>query len=244
MEKICEDRVFKYKNRYLIYALHKQADSKKLVFVFSGVDSTPGACRMSYFALGKSLNANVVHIMDNYGTHGCYLLSVGGDQQIRNVVLQLIKTLQQELVCNDIYFIGTSKGATEAIIYSLIVGEGTVICGEPQVKLGDFIFNNEFGTLEQWRSLAYAITGRVDEADRAHLNEMIPDIVLRYGYRYRGTMEVHVGNTGYYQNHVKYLVDYMNDAGLSKCIKVVSHDFKQHNDVVGVFYAALESSFG
>jgi hypothetical protein len=30
---------------------------------------------MSYFALGASLDATVVHIMDNFGAHGCYLLS-------------------------------------------------------------------------------------------------------------------------------------------------------------------------
>lgn len=142
--------LFKFKNRYLIYSLKKRP-VETLTFIFSGVDATSGFCRMSYYGLREQLNSNVVHIMDNYGAHGCYLLSIAGDRQVRNAVVSLIRSLQTELgISNDkTYFVGTSKGATTAIAYALMVGGGVVVAGEPQIMLGDFIFNKNWMELEQ-----------------------------------------------------------------------------------------------
>ncbi|THJ23347.1 MAG: hypothetical protein CAF45_008100 [Nitrospira sp. CG24E] len=233
----CEDRLYKFKNRYAIYTVRPRPSSKKLAFVFSGVDATPGTCRMSYFALGETLDATVVHIMDNFGAHGCYLLSIAGDAQIRNAVIALIRLLQEEFACTEkqTYFLGTSKGATTAIAYALMTGGGNVLCGEPQILLGDFIFSERWQELEQWRSLAYAMTGRVSPADRPLLNRVVLDIVERYGSRFKGEITIHVGDTGYLEKHISHLQSLSSELGFDKKIHIESHAFTKHDEVVPVF---------
>lgn len=240
-----DDRLFKFKNRYIIHAVKRRSQSNSLVIVFSGVDATSSFCRMSHYGLREHLDANVVHVMDNFGAHGCYLLSIAGDQQIRNAVISLIRSLQNEMsVCNEnTYLVGTSKGGTTAIVYALMIGGGTVIAGEPQVRLGDFVYNPRWRDLEQWRSLAYAMLGRVCEEDRAYLNEMIADIAMRYGSRFSGKIIVHCGNTGYWENHVSHLCALAATAGFSEKVVCLKHSFSEHNDVVPVFSEALVNIF-
>jgi hypothetical protein len=242
---MCQDRLHKFKNRYVTYTVRPRPDSKKLAFVFSGVDATPGTCRMSYFALGEKLDATVVHIMDNFGAHGCYLLSVAGDQQIRNAVIALIRLLQEEFSCTDkqTYFLGTSKGATTAIVYALMTGGGNVLCGEPQILIGDFIFSERWQELEQWRSLAYAMLGRVDPCDRPLLNRVVLDIVERYGSRFKGEIAIDVGDTGYLEKHVSHLQALSRDLGIDNRIHIKCHEFTKHDEVIPVFLEAAENAF-
>lgn len=241
---ICQDRLHKFKNRYLTYTVRPRPDSKKLAFVFSGMDATPGTCRMSYFALGDTLDATVVHIMDNFGAHGCYLLSIAGDHQIRNAVISLIRLLQEEFACKEkqTYFLGTSKGATTAIVYALMTGGGTVLCGEPQILLGDFVLSERQLVLEQMRSVAYAMTGRVNPADRSVLNRVVLDIAERYGPRFRGEITIHVGNTGYLQNHVSHLQVISRELGFDNKIHIKCHEFVKHEEVIPIFLEAAASA--
>jgi hypothetical protein len=241
---ICQDRLYKFKNRYLTYTVRPRQDSKKLAFVFSGMDATPGTCRASYFALGDTLDATVVHIMDNFGAHGCYLLTVAGDTQIRNAVIALIRLLQKEFACTDkqTYFLGTSKGATTAIAYALMTGGGTVLCGEPQILLGDFILSERQLVLEQMRSVAYAMTGRIDQCDRPVLNRVVLDIAEQYGPRFRGEITIYVGNTGYLQKHVSHLQALSTELGFANKIHVKCHEFTKHEEVIPVFLEAAASA--
>lgn len=233
----CQDRLFKFKNRYLIHTVHPNPISKKLAFVFSGLDTTAGTCRMSYFALGKTLDATVVHIMDNFGAHGCYLLSVAGDHQIRNAVISIIRLLQKEFSCTheQTFFLGTSKGATTAIAYALMAGGGNVLCGEPQILLGDFIFSERWQELEQWRSLAYAMMGRVNPSDRPLLNQVVLDIAKRYGPGFKGEITIHLGATGYFEKHVSHLQAISKEFGFSNKLIIKLHEFSKHEEVIPVF---------
>lgn len=240
-----EDRLHKYKKRYLKYSI-KKSKSNRLVIIFSGVDASPGSCRMSYYSLKDKIDANVVHIMDDIGSHGCYLLSVAGDFQIRNVVLSLLRDLQKELDIDkdDIYFIGTSKGGTSAIAYSLIFGGGKVLAGEPQILLGDFIYSEKWEQLEQFRSLGYVMTGRVaPEIDRDTLNKYMDDIISRYGAAYSGQMLILSGEkTGYLARHVSPFMSAVESAQMSKIsVKVVDIDF--HDQIVDVFLDECQNIF-
>lgn len=241
----CQDRVFKFKNRYLIYAVHPRPESKKLVFIFSGVDATAGTCRMSYFGMGNEINATVVHIMDHQGAHGTYMLRVAGDNQICNVVVALIRELQAEFGCakNDTYFTGTSKGASIAILYALMTGGGHVIGGEPQIRIGDFIYAKGWEKGEMWRSMAYAITGRVNEGDREHINELFAGIVRQYGSRFIGSMNIAVGNTGYWENHLAYFSELVKEHKLDDKVTIHRYPFTDHDDVKTIYADMIHEYF-
>lgn len=233
---LATDSVFMFRGRHIVYTVHARPRSRRLVLIFPGIDNTPGSTRMSYFGLGKVLNATVVHIKDGYGAHGSYLLSVAGDEQIRNGVIALIRTLQEEFDCGQArtWFIGTSKGATSAIAYGLMTGGGRVIAGEPQVAIGDFVFGKD--PPPEWaRSIAYAMLGRVDRADREVLNEVVPQIVRRYASRFRGSITVIAGNTGYLERHIEPLVRALQSAGRVDALELQQHTFRAHSEVVAPF---------
>lgn len=211
------DAVHVYLRRHLVYSVHERAESGRIVFVFPGLDSSPGVTSMSHWQLGAELDATVVHLKDHVGAHGCYLLSVSGDNQIRNVVLSLIRELiaQYSVPPEGVYFVGTSKGGTAAITYGLIHGSGRVIAGGPQIALGAFLYQ-ESGQREWHRSVAYAIFGRVDDSDRDAANDLIPSIFERYGHRFRGSMSILYGSdTGYRQAHVEPLTVLVAGQGFS-----------------------------
>jgi hypothetical protein len=236
-----EDRLFKFKNRYIIHSIKYETGNKRLVFMFSVVDATPGFCRMSHYAKRELTGASTVHIMDNLGAHGCYLLSIAGDRQVRNAVLSLIKSVIAELDIDpsEVYFAGTSKGGTTAIAYSMMLGCGNVIAGEPQTLLGDFIYNSNWEQLEQWRSLSYAITGRVDPDDRPGLNALIPEVINQYAYKYRGRVSVILGETGYWKTHIEPLQNLFEVNGIGEKLQIDRRDFTQHNDVIPAFDEAM-----
>lgn len=244
----CQDRVFNFKGRHIVHSVHARPDSKRLVFVFSGVDSTPGATRMSYFGLGRSIDATVVHVKDGFGTHGCYLLSVAGDEQVRNAVLSLIRSLQAEFAVGNArtFFIGTSKGASTAIAYGLMAGGGHVIAGEPQIRLGDFIFGlPAVKEVAEWqRSLAYTMMGRFDEGDGGRLNKVITDIAARYGSRFQGSIEILVGETGYYDKHIEPLLTELTNCERVNHVTVARYEFHEHNSVVPFFVDRVREVFG
>jgi hypothetical protein len=242
-----EDRLFKFKNRYVIYSIKKRPETKKLIFIFSGVDATPASCRMSYYGLRESLDATVVHIMDNFGAHGSYLLFVSGDSQIRNAVITLIREVQSELELTnqETFFIGSSKGATTAILYSLMIGGGQVIAGEPQINIGNFVYQRRWETFEQSRALAYAMLGRIDVEDRHILNKAFFDILERFGPRFKGKMLITYGNrTGYWNAHIKDFYDQAKLLGMEESVKIIEGDFAEHGDVVPHFLEQVNNMLG
>lgn len=245
----CEDRVFNFKGRHIVHSVHGRPASRRLMIMFSGIDATPGTTRMSYFGLGKSLDATVVHIKDGFGTHGSYLLSVAGDEQVRNAVLALIRELQAECgVDNDrTFLVGTAKGGTSALAYGLMLGGGHVIAGEPQVRLGQFLYGDATGgdDVAEWqRAVAYAMLGRVDPDDRARLDDIVTGVARRYASRFRGSIEVMVGNTGCFENHVTPLLEVLVENGRGDCVSVTRYGFPEHGGVVPPFVARLRELLG
>ncbi|MHA7133486.1 DUF6270 domain-containing protein [Oerskovia turbata] len=216
------DEVHVYLRRHLVYSVHERSESGRIVFVFPGLDSTPGVTGMSHWRLGAELDATVVHLKDHVGAHGCYLLSVSGDHQIRNVALSLIRELiaRYSVPPEGVYFVGTSKGGTSAIAYGLMHGSGRVIAGEPQIALGTFLYQGP--EQREWqRSVVYALFGRVDEGDRDAADDLVPSIFTRYGSRFRGSMSIVCGSgAGHRHAHIERLTALVAGEGLAGRVEV------------------------
>lgn len=235
-----EDRVLNFRGRHVVYTVHRRPDSRRLVLVFPGIDATPGATRPSYLGLGRILDATVVHVSDAGGAHGSYLLSVAGDEMIRNGVLMLIRELQKEFDCapERTWFVGTSKGATCAIAYAMMAGGGRVVCGEPQIAIGEFLYGED--PQPEWaRAIAYAMRGRVDTADAAVLDGLLPRILHRYAPRFAGTISVHVARADCRERHVEPLLRALDEADRLDCVEVVDHTSAPGNDIVRSFVDAV-----
>lgn len=214
---------------YLNYEMTVR-DSRKLVVVFSGVDSQPARNIASYYGYHNKLNSNVLHIIDGFGAHGCYLLAINSDFAIQKLVVRLIKKVISELNIDlgDVFFIGTSKGGSASLFYSFLLGGGKVVAGEPQIKIGDFIFHSDYDKSLVSQSLAYTMTGAVDKGQDM-LNDIMLDCFRKYSLNYNGLSKVIYGRgTGYYDKHIRFL------EGV-KGVELVEFDFSNHNDCIPVF---------
>ncbi|MGG3453182.1 hypothetical protein [Paenibacillus rhizolycopersici] len=199
---------------------------------------------MSYYGLRDTLDGNVLHIKDNFGAHGCYLLNVSGDNQIRNVVLALLREVisQLNIPKDKLFLVGTSKGGTTSIAYGLMLGFGNIVVGEPQIKIGDFLYSEGWENAEYFKSVSYVMLGRINESDKTLLNSKFEEIIAQYGSRFRGKFEIMTGvKTLYLDNHIKYFTNYAKKYGISEDFITISIiDIDKHNDIVDPFLKRLD----
>lgn len=227
------DGAYKFNKIYLNYSFKKK-ESDKLFVVFSGMTSTaPGVNTMSYYGLREQLGGNVLHIADSFGNHGCYLLSISGNTEIQEAVMSLINIamVERNILKDNLFLVGTSKGATTAISFGLLLGFGNIICGDPQIKLGDELFNVPAPT---WESVAYVMTGRINPVDRFVLNDMIEGLFKKHGKSFEGSMIVLAGKR-YFDKHCRYLIEYTEKYNV-KGIDVRELDISTHKEIIEPFY--------
>ncbi|OZO45854.1 hypothetical protein CGU37_27120, partial [Pseudomonas fluorescens] len=99
----------------------------------------------------------MLHILDNFGAHGCYYMRLNGSDDIAKAYSALIKSVmaQCHVTLEQTWFCGTSKGATAALYHALELGGGNCILGEPQIHIGDFLFDDAGPKSESARAIAY-----------------------------------------------------------------------------------------
>ncbi|WP_370244183.1 hypothetical protein [Alteromonas abrolhosensis] len=238
-------RVDKSGSQYINYELTVRP-GKPLVFVFSGVDTVPGRCRTSYYGFHNTLDASVVHIADNFGAFGCYFLAISRDESINEAFHTLVRKIREELgvPLESTYFVGTSKGATTAILASLSEGGGTVIAGEPQIKLGDFVFHDSWQSSPSSPALSQVIAGRIDEEEREYLNTLVENAIKRNATNYRGKIEILYGEkTGYHWRHLRHLEPYFATTNFDmKRLTLVDCGIETHNDIIGAFQEKIRDT--
>lgn len=231
-------KVDKSGSQYINYELTERP-GKPLVFVFSGVDTVPGRCRTSYYGLHNALDASVVHIADNFGAFGCYFLAISRDESINQAFCALVHKIRVELSVplESTYFVGTSKGATTAILASLSEGGGKVIAGEPQIKLGDFVYHDNWQSSQSSAALSQVIAGRIDEEEREYLNALVEKAIKRNASDYRGKIEILYGEkTGYHWRHLRHLEPYFTTTNFDMDrLVLMDCGIETHNDIIGVF---------
>lgn len=227
---------FKYNQIYLPFSLRIFDKScHRLVAVFSGVDQQPGRCSMSYYGMRKSLNCNVLHIKDNIGAHGCYFARVAGDPEIQDAVRELVLHVVNVLNIpqQQLFFIGTSKGGTEAILAALNVGYGNVIAGEPQVLLGAYLMANGWEENAVFRSIIYVMLGSLDRSHKETLNRLVLEKAELLGPQFEGSFRFLHGDTGYLEIHITPLAGMLKELGIPT--EVVSFNTTSHNAIINVF---------
>ena len=250
-----EIRVFEQGQLRLVYEMTIRP-GKPLVVVFSGVDTHAGRCATSYYGLHWQLDASVVHIHDNFGAHGNYLLQLNQDPEVGWATVNLLRQIMAETGTRprDLWLVGTSKGATTALCMALMLRGRNCIAAEPQILLGDFFYpeNRDWNALEELRSLAYAMMGRVDVEDKTTLNAIVPTLMRRWLPKYKGKALVVFGRgTGYYQQHIVHLDNALKQVQstapeIAQGLRVTLREepFKKHIDVVPVFLDILFKHFG
>lgn len=113
--------------------------SAPLVFVFTAM-APIGDFSYNYKATLDKIPAHCFYIMDDFGDQGSYYLQEKNDRSIFETVQSFItEKMEKHSIQQAVYFLGTSKGATAALLHGLMFEEAQIFIGAPQTKIGSFL---------------------------------------------------------------------------------------------------------
>lgn len=192
---------------YLFTPATTDIGSKYLIVGFSAVNQ-PGIFGYNYRSASEATGANAIYLLDDFGDQGAYYLTNNRSLHIFKTVQHLIHELASDLQIplSNVILIGSSKGATAALIHGLGLGAGRVFIGAPQTKIGNFLSKAHPNILEY-------MAGNTTQDDIDYLNDYIynqydnvkssPQVTIVIGqsdHHYRGhviPLQTHLENTNH-----------------------------------------------
>ncbi|MFE0562577.1 accessory Sec system protein Asp2 [Priestia megaterium] len=178
-----------------------------LIIVFSAVNP-PGTFAYNYISTLENLNCHKLFILDNYGEQGAYYLGYKKDFSIETSVMSLIMSIiaKYQVKLNNVITVGSSKGGYAALYYALKYGFGHAIAGGPQVKLGDFLYDQGKNF-----EIAKYIAGDLNQENHEYLNSLLMSIIPDKEYALTD-IYLHVGNGDHhYPNHIIPFIEYLDN---------------------------------
>lgn len=111
-----------------------------LIFVFSAMGLT-GDFTFNYKSTLEKIEGKSIYILDDFGNQGSYYLYEKKLSRIFDSVHQFIldKIAEHEGHNRDIYFVGSSKGGSAALLHGLLIPGAKIFVGAPQTKIGTFV---------------------------------------------------------------------------------------------------------
>ncbi|WP_073760041.1 hypothetical protein [Streptomyces sp. CB03234] len=159
---------------------HARNGNRRLVVVLANFDA-PEDYGWSNGVL-DNLRANILWIRDRFDGHNSYYLCKGMDFAIEESVAAVIHRFLDALALTpaDCTLLGSSKGATAALYYTLAHGFGNAVAVAPQFAIGSYV-------RDVHPEVARFMT-RQDERDGdvAALDALLPDLVRRGSNRSAG----------------------------------------------------------
>lgn len=115
--------------------------SKYLLVVFSAFPGMGKRPSYNYLNTFSGLKASRLYILDNVRNigGGSYYLGENGDFYMPQQVCDLILSIKRKTKSDYLIFAGTSKGATSAIYYSLLLNADYCVIGAPQYYIGNYL---------------------------------------------------------------------------------------------------------
>lgn len=147
---------------------HSPGDfSIPLVFVFSAM-SLPGDFTYNYKSTLDQVPCHAIYILDDFGNQGSYYLMEMRNNEIFDTVQNFIteKLSQYSGASRKVYFAGSSKGGTAALLHGLMIDNSNIYVGAPQTKIGSFLRNPHPNILEY-------MSGGTDDSDIDFLDSIL-----------------------------------------------------------------------
>lgn len=202
-----------------------------LVFVFSAMGLI-GNFSYNYKATLDSIECNSIYILDDFGDQGSYYLQERNDQSIFETVQKFILNKIEESGNDNrpIYFVGSSKGGTAALLHGLRIKNSRIFVGAPQTKIGSFIEKPHPNILEY-------MTGSTDAAAIQSLDA----ILYRDEYLGNTTSQVTIAvgkGDHHYKNHVLPWVEQAKKRGL--IVNTIVREGTPHSEIGRVYRDLLK----
>lgn len=233
---IIRTKISLYQKRHnnINYYLLTQKNSDCLIVVFSGF---PAGNKASYNYI-RTLNhvkCNKLFLLDDFGypnKPGTYYLGEKGNWFLINDIIDLINIVRNRLGIKHTIMVGSSKGGTSALYYSLMVNNvDNVIIGAPQYYVGNYLSS------EKNKPILKAIMGSTNDSDVQKLNNYIKDAI--YQSPNRPLVNIHYSPCEHtYNEHIKPMIEELKNNGFNVC-EDNNYTYLQHSDVAKFFPSYL-----
>ncbi|MDQ0865771.1 hypothetical protein QF036_003352 [Arthrobacter globiformis] len=218
---------------YLSVPARTTSGATKLAVVFSAIHQ-PGDFTYNYKKSVDESGVHALYILDDFGDQGSYYLGDHGDRAIFESVQQLIsgELNRLGLSVRDLITVGSSKGASAAIIHGIAARAGRILAGAPQVNIGSFLRNPHPNILS-------FIMGDTSESSISRLDRVMFEAVDSLSEETRLSIIVGEGDH-HYRNHVLPLMEYA--AAQSKQIRLTVLPGLPHAEIGSVFRSFVSAN--
>ena len=223
----------RYKN--LKYLFFKEKLSDKLIVSFSGFTGN-GPARYNYRNTIKTINANQLFILDDFGykKQGSYYLGENGSWFLPEIVEALINKIQVENNIKQIVMIGSSKGGSAALFYSIKLQADACIIGAPQYYIGDYL------TIDRHLPILEGIMGDNSQKSIDKLNTVLSNCIS-LSQKIKPDVYIHYSPMEHtYSEHIVYMIKDLKDHGYN-VIEDSDYEYTEHGNVAKFFPKYLQN---
>lgn len=205
-----------------------------LVFVFSAMMAV-GDFSYNYKTTLDSVRARVIYLLDDFGDQGSYYLQEHGNLDIFDTVQKFIASKIEEFSesTSGVFFLGSSKGGTAAIIHGRKFENARIIVGAPQTRIASFVSKPHPNVLRY-------MTGADQIEGAAELDGYLFDPGCFPPNRSRITILVGKADH-HYKNHVLPWMEFARSAGLDA--SMVALEGTPHSEIGAAYRKFLKTMF-
>jgi len=221
-----KERTYDYQGHKLKYIL--RGNNPNLVIVFSAFSVGGGTPTYNYIRTFMPIkNASFLFILDDLiedFNPGSFYLGSDGDFWGINAVTGLIESQRVKIHADKLFMVGSSKGATAAIMFGIKMNADLVIAGAPQYYIGSYL------NCDAHRHLLPKLLGNDPSIeDLELLDNIIPDILA--DNQGNGTrIALHYSEKEHtYIEHIAMLLSDLKRHGYK--VEEDVRDYQSHDDV-------------
>ncbi|MGG4466557.1 accessory Sec system protein Asp2 [Paenibacillus alvei] len=209
------------------YIFQENKESDDLLVIFSGFPLKGKPPVYNYISTFRNLECNKLFILDDFGNdyRGTYYLGTNEDWFLKDEITNLISHIKNKtgIKNENITLTGSSKGGFAALFYAFKDTYGSVIAGEPQILVGDYVSKKNIGVFNN-------IMGEYSEEKKEKLNKTLFEVIEERG-KYPSKIIVICGkeNDWYLKNHIYHLTSFLDKKGVSH--ELVLRDFSDHSQI-------------
>lgn len=210
---------------HLRYLLQINHSSDTLVVCFSGFGNG-GSAKYNYINTLKTINVNKLFILDDFGykKQGSYYLGENGNWFLPDMIVGLIQKIKTERQIKHLVMVGSSKGGSAALFYSIKMGAEACIIGAPQYFLGDYL------SIDKHLPILEGIMGNTSSEAIQQLNCIMRDCV-QTNSQYKPQVYIHYSPKEH--TYFEHIAEMLSD--LERCGFVVYEDadyeYTEHSDI-------------
>lgn len=237
---VVKEKKYKSNNYTVKYILEKNnCKNDSLIIIFSGCTRIGVSARYNYYRTLKSINANKLFILDNFGYdgRGAYYLGKDMDFKIQKTVEELIKKTQNELNINESIYVGSSKGGYASLYFGLADKNSKIICGAPQYYLSKYLMGTEYN---KNKCLSYIVGTELNDENLKMLDNLLKERIVESKSNNCCVFLHFSDKENTYKKHIKDLVLELSENKIN--YKTDIRDYTEHNEISIYFPTYLKDT--